>query len=224
MLSSAFLFEFIIFKPVKDFNKSKALLALNFVFAIFSSSSSTEEVIQNSTFPRFSDRKDSRSSLDFKSIRNDESSKILDLATDLYRRKSDLFLDNMKGISAIVATLLILIITIGLAGLAYSYISGVFTTKTKTISLVDAFCAPDENGDNVAHFVIRNEGTTAITHTELSVVKTGSSPCDLKISTGLTIKPGSTVMLNTTGDCGTGSVSFRLIGPSNAIQLNAYCP
>ena len=127
----------------------------------------------------------------------------------------------MKGVSAIVATLLMLIITIGLAGLAYSYISGVFTTKTKTLSLVDAFCAP-ENGKNVAHFVVRNEGTTNITSTELTVINTGGNCDDLSQMTA-NISAGSTVMLNASG-CNPGTVSIRLIGPSNAIQLNTYCP
>lgn len=122
----------------------------------------------------------------------------------------------MKGISAIVATLLMLIITIGLAGLAYSYISGVFTTKTKTISLVDAFCS-----DRKAHFVVRNEGTTDITTNELTAVKTGNN-CDDDLEMAA-IPAGKTVMLNAT-NCNTGPVNFRLIGPSNAIQLNTYCP
>ncbi len=110
-----------------------------------------------------------------------------------------------------------LIITIGLAGLAYSYISGVFTTKTKTISLVDAFCS---NGE--AHFVVRNEGTTTIKSSEFSVVNTGGNCNDLSQMTA-DIPAGSTAMLNASG-CNPGSVSIRLIGPSNALSLNAYCP
>jgi flagellin-like protein len=122
----------------------------------------------------------------------------------------------MKGISAIIATLLMLIITIGLAGLAYSYISGVFTTKTEMISLVDSFCSNKE-----AHFVVRNEGTTTIKSNQLSVVNTGGN-CKLD-QMKADIPAGSTVMLNAT-DCNSGPVSIRLIGPSNALSLTTYCP
>ncbi|MCD6371604.1 MAG: hypothetical protein J7L39_02690 [Candidatus Aenigmarchaeota archaeon] len=63
----------------------------------------------------------------------------------------------MKGISAIIATLLILLITIGLAGLAYSYISGVFTARTAVVLSIDksSFC----NTTHVIAFV-RNDGTS----------------------------------------------------------------
>ncbi|MBI4009621.1 MAG: LamG domain-containing protein [Candidatus Aenigmarchaeota archaeon] len=61
----------------------------------------------------------------------------------------------MKGISSIIATLLVLIITIGLFGFSYTYISGVFTTKTAEVFyVVDAF------SDTVT---ISNDGTAPIT-------------------------------------------------------------
>jgi FlaG/FlaF family flagellin (archaellin) len=39
----------------------------------------------------------------------------------------------MKGISDVIAMLLMLVVTIGLVGLAYSYISGVFTARTAVV-------------------------------------------------------------------------------------------
>jgi flagellin-like protein len=63
----------------------------------------------------------------------------------------------MKGISTVVATLLMLIITIALAGLAYSYISGVFTARTAVIlTVADTTC-------NTSHITVwvRNDGTTS---------------------------------------------------------------
>ncbi|MBI4009947.1 MAG: LamG domain-containing protein [Candidatus Aenigmarchaeota archaeon] len=60
-----------------------------------------------------------------------------------------------KAISSIIGTLLMLIITIGLFGFSYSYISGVFTTKTAEVfSVVDAFT------DTIT---ISNDGTVPIT-------------------------------------------------------------
>jgi flagellin-like protein len=52
----------------------------------------------------------------------------------------------MKGISAVIATLLMLVITVGLAITAYGYIQNLFTTQTeKQIEVADASCAAGVN-------------------------------------------------------------------------------
>ncbi|MBI4009936.1 MAG: hypothetical protein HY361_01955 [Candidatus Aenigmarchaeota archaeon] len=61
----------------------------------------------------------------------------------------------MKGISSIIATLLMLIITIALVGFSYTYISGVFTTKTSEV-----FYVVDSLNDTIT---ISNDGTAPIT-------------------------------------------------------------
>lgn len=60
----------------------------------------------------------------------------------------------MKAISAVVATILMLVITIALGGTAYLYISGILSGTTST-----AFSIIDTYNDTV---VIRNDGTDAI--------------------------------------------------------------
>lgn len=59
----------------------------------------------------------------------------------------------MKGISAVIATLLMLVITVALAITAYGYITGLFTSQTsKTIEIADAACTA-----GVSYFVtVRN--------------------------------------------------------------------
>ena len=62
----------------------------------------------------------------------------------------------MKGVSAVIATILMLMITIALAGMAYMYISGVFTARTAVVlAITDAEC-------NSTHYTVwvRNDGTT----------------------------------------------------------------
>jgi FlaG/FlaF family flagellin (archaellin) len=64
----------------------------------------------------------------------------------------------MKGISDVIAMLLMLVVTIGLVGLAYSYITGVFTSRTSVVLSIDAansYC-------NSTHLIVavRNDGTT----------------------------------------------------------------
>jgi len=68
----------------------------------------------------------------------------------------------MKGVSAIIATILMLVITIGLAGTAYVYISGMLTGKTgTTISILDYTCTIGTNG-RIITMVISNDGTDNI--------------------------------------------------------------
>ncbi|MBI4009933.1 MAG: hypothetical protein HY361_01935 [Candidatus Aenigmarchaeota archaeon] len=59
-----------------------------------------------------------------------------------------------KAISSIIGTLLMLIITIALVGFSYSYISGVFTTKT-----AEVFYVVDSLNDTVT---ISNSGTAVV--------------------------------------------------------------
>jgi len=63
----------------------------------------------------------------------------------------------MKSVSDVIAILLMLVVTIGLVGLAYSYISGIFSAKTAvvlTIETTATSCTPDK----IIVFV-RNDGT-----------------------------------------------------------------
>ncbi len=60
-----------------------------------------------------------------------------------------------KSVSTIIATILMLLITVALAGTAYLYISGVLTGKTGTsFSIIDSF------GDSI---VVKNDGMSPIT-------------------------------------------------------------
>ena len=62
-----------------------------------------------------------------------------------------------KGISTVIATLLMLVITITLAGFAYTYISGVLTSRTAvSLDILEASCV----GDPIS-VTVRNEGTSA---------------------------------------------------------------
>jgi len=65
----------------------------------------------------------------------------------------------MKGISEIIATILMLVIVIALGGTAYLYISGTFTRETQVLEFVDSFC----NDGKEARILFRNLGTSNIT-------------------------------------------------------------
>lgn len=64
-----------------------------------------------------------------------------------------------KGITPIIAVIILLLITVALAGLAWTFLSGYFTGMTaQNIQLIDYSCT---NG--MARVVFRNAGTQSIT-------------------------------------------------------------
>lgn len=77
----------------------------------------------------------------------------------------------MKGVSAVIATILMLIITIALAGMAYMYISGIFIGTTQGIELVDSYCSA-----GVVNIKIKNTGSTDIGGGAIDITR--SSPSD----------------------------------------------
>lgn len=80
----------------------------------------------------------------------------------------------MKGISEIIATILMLMITLAISGTAYIFISGAFTQQTQGLEVVDAFC--QDGSPDVVNLIMRNLGTSAISTNGVTVTQT--SPPD----------------------------------------------
>lgn len=71
-----------------------------------------------------------------------------------------------KGVSTIIATILVLLIAMALAGTAYIYFTGIMTGRTGlTISLQDASC----NGTAMT-LVIVNDGTRVMADEDLKIL------------------------------------------------------
>ena len=124
---------------------------------------------------------------------------------------------KLKGISAIIATLLILVITLGLAGLAYTYISRIFTARTRTLFVIDAFCYGTD-----AKIIVRNEGTTDISGSSVKLIHASGGTCS-NSKKPTTFPPGEEVMWNLTG-CQSGKIHvYRLIGPASSTEVVFTC-
>jgi flagellin-like protein len=85
----------------------------------------------------------------------------------------------MKGISTIIATILMLMITIALAGTAYMYINGVFSSRTAVVLSIDSstIC----NATNIIA-AVKNDGTSisgVITVTATSPSGVVAAPCQM---------------------------------------------
>jgi len=134
----------------------------------------------------------------------------------------------MKGIATIIATILLLMITIALAGTAYLFVSGMLTGKTsKFISLLEVSCT-----SNNITIVVSNDGTSSITNTasskELRIFVDNVDRTSVFNETGgtnsYTIAPHSTIVLldNTTG-YSSGTHTVLVVSPSNSVREVVFC-
>lgn len=128
-----------------------------------------------------------------------------------------------KGVSAIIATILLLMITIALAGTAYVYMSGMIGGRTsKTISLLDASCT-----SNKLNIVLSNDGTSQITiSSDLKFFVNNIESTFATSPSATTISPHVTqVFINSTAldTYPSGTYTVLVVSPSNAIRQVIYC-
>lgn len=79
----------------------------------------------------------------------------------------------MKGVSTIIATLMILVIVLALGGLAYTFISGTTTQRIAVILEVDASITQCDATTDVITIGVRNSGTSSLPLS--SVIITGAN-------------------------------------------------
>lgn len=131
----------------------------------------------------------------------------------------------MKGVSAVIATILMLMITIALAGLAYTYMLGLFAARTtKTIDVTDAGCRA---GQTLGYYVsIKNlDQTASITTASDLTARVDGTAAALTNCAPATIPAGGTANcdLNIVGGTAGTFHKVRIIGPSNSAEEPAVC-
>ena len=129
----------------------------------------------------------------------------------------------MKCISDVIAMLLMLVITIGLVGLAYSYISGVFTAKTAVVLSI----APEASSCNptTINIAVRNDGTTASGVVSISVTApNGANACSNSVSI-TSINPGTQQTATCNRVAGQGAGYYRIVASTSGstAQGMIYC-
>ena len=139
----------------------------------------------------------------------------------------------MKGISAVIATLLMLMITVALASTAYMYISGMFGSAKQCILVVDKYCTSDGllcGGVQKAkaNFVIRNICTDIIASQTIIVTRT--NPSQATCPPPATCCPNgidsrTTKVYNDSYCTPGGQCMYRFLAPTGqAIEESIYCP
>lgn len=135
----------------------------------------------------------------------------------------------MKGISAVIATIMMLVITIALAGVAYLYISGIFTQQTGRIVALEesaTFC----NTTGIFLYV-KNTGTQAFSKSNLNIGLQGSTlrDCNSTAAGDTAVPPGGASVLCENSITGTAQgfntiiVSGKGLGPTNTIRTPISC-
>ena len=125
-----------------------------------------------------------------------------------------------KGVSTIIATILILMIAIGLAGTAYVYFSGMVSGKTqKTISILEADC----NGTHIT-LAVSNDGTIDIADSDITVLIDNVDRSD-NYNFGSSLLPHNAVTVVPTGYDGetSGEHTLLIVSPSNSVRQSVYC-
>ncbi len=127
----------------------------------------------------------------------------------------------MKGVSDVIAMLLMLVITIGLVSLTYTYIMGIFSSKTAvTLEIIGEEC----NSTTIT-VMVKNHGTAASGTVTLSVTApNGAKACSNNPSVS-SIRPGEEVRLYCSRVAGQGPGNYRLLVSTAGSRINgiSYC-
>ncbi|MFH8080847.1 MAG: type IV pilin [Candidatus Aenigmatarchaeota archaeon] len=130
----------------------------------------------------------------------------------------------MKGISAVIATLLLLVITIGLAMTAYFYINNIVHRSTsKVITVEPGYCTPSSGGYLIT-VVITNTGTEPINQNDIKFVLNNNANPTVNYNppTSFPLPPrGTTVASISTTQSGVNNLI--VITPSGSIKQQVFC-
>jgi len=131
----------------------------------------------------------------------------------------------MKGISAVIATLLLLVITIGLAMTAYFYINNMVQRSTaKVITTEPGYCTKKGTTWEIT-FVITNTGTENINDGDIKYTLNSGPVYNLRLATGSSypIPPRSSAVGNIT-TTQPGVNNLLIIPPSgSSIRQQVFC-
>ena len=144
----------------------------------------------------------------------------------------------MKGVTPIIATIILLLITIALASAAYTYMQGFFTQMTAcTIDVVDSYPITT-SGEPCAHIIIRNAGQSDINLCAgqncddqidcggITIVKTtGGRLTNAGFGVVTRLAPGGIATFIDEG-CISGTCSYRFVckAGAKAVTASVYCP
>ncbi len=132
----------------------------------------------------------------------------------------------MKGIGQVIALVMLLLITVGIVGIAFVWFSGLLTSSSeKAISIPGGgvYCI----GSNIYVTILNLGATSSIVNADIKVFKVDSADVAVSISGG-SIKPGDAKIIDSLGySCGVtcaGLTHDVTVGTAtNVVQTRAIC-
>jgi hypothetical protein len=122
----------------------------------------------------------------------------------------------MKGVSEAIAIIILLAISLSLAGSLFLFINSYYAHAAATVELIDSYCV-----NQTAYFVIRNGGTDALTKNSFICKKTDAG-CSGNCIVDDTFPSGGAGYVKISG-CSSGTHTFSLTGSANGLQMVVYC-
>ena len=122
-----------------------------------------------------------------------------------------------KGVAEVLGVIMILMITLSLASLTYSYVGNVYAQKTRPIEIVDSYCM-----EGKATFVIRNGGSVDLNANSINC-RPISQSCSASCALPSNIPPAGAGAVTATGCTSGRAHTWHLVGPSNGIDLYVMC-
>jgi flagellin-like protein len=135
----------------------------------------------------------------------------------------------MKGISAVIATIMMLVITIALAGVAYMYISGIFTGQTaRTVALDSSATFCNTTG---IYLYVQDTGTQPFSKSNLNIGLAGGNlnTCNGTSLNDAALTPGGAPLMCDNVITGISAgfnsvvVTGKGLGPTNTIRGPVSC-
>ena len=131
-----------------------------------------------------------------------------------------------KGISTIIASLLMLIITIALAGFAYTYISGVLTQRTSVVLSLYEVSTTCNGGTNAITVGVTNDGTNVIALSAITISGTnsaGSAITSAACAASGNLNAGTTVTCTNTVTGSDGTNTIVVSGSGSVARGTVFC-
>ena len=137
--------------------------------------------------------------------------------------------ERMKGVSAVIATIMMLVITIALAGVAYLYISGMFNTQiARTIGIEESATFCNSTG---IYLYVENHGTQSYKQSNVQIGLQGGNlqSCNKTSAADATLTPGGAAVMCENVITGTSQgfnnviVAGTGLGPTNTLRLPVSC-
>ncbi len=133
-----------------------------------------------------------------------------------------------KGITPIVSIIILLLITVALAGAAFTFLQGYLFTYTGSSFRMDAgmvFCVKDASDNNIITAQVTNTGQQSLVTEDFTVAQVDG---DGVTKSNIDISPGEAAILIDAYDCGgtctAGTHTVSVGTAAGVTTVNVYCP